>query len=260
MHLELIKAVLESESKCFFHAVRKGEDDLLGGAIGCVARVVSVIEETDSDEYPAPLRVATVCAARGRVDSIESTIPFATASISQVRDETLGDELRTEAMDELRSVVELSSKIERRGLFADEAENTLSEIRQELDGPFESPETASFFLVAKTQLPHSASVDAVATLDSSQRFQIALDFLKPLRAELAAKAAIDSLSSEESFLLSKGQRISFFWSTQDGWFDATIVGVREPRTGWYKVRWDVDGTETHVEMDLENRARWRLLR
>lgn len=273
MHLELMKAVLETEEKCFFHAVQKPSKDGLGGAIGCLARVVSVVEESaveeEDDSSPHPLRVATVCAARGRVEAIESTRPFATARVAQVRDERLDDGLRGEAFDALRSVVELSSKIEQRGLFADQAEDTLREIRVELDQRFESPETASFFLVAKTQLPHSAATDAVATLDSSKRFQIALDFLEPLRAELAAKAAIDSLSSSSSsssssdsppLLLSKGQRVSFFWSTQDGWFDATIVGVREPRTGWYKVRWDVDGTETHVEMDLQNRARWRLLR
>lgn len=261
MHRRLVEAVLASEAKCFFHAV---ESPAVEGVAGCVARVATVVEEEDSEG----LIVSTVCVGRGRMGTAESQIPFTTASIELLADEPGSDlaDLERAAFAELSTVAELSAKLEARGPWAAAADDLLGGLVSEVAALEDEAlglskearyERASFFLAAKTALPHADAVRALATTDTRGRFETTSSFLRDVKAELVAKAALEALEPDPApARLRRGQRVAFFWSRQDGWFDATVVAA--PRPGWYRVRWDIDGTESDVPWDAEHRARWRV--
>ena len=79
-------------------------------------------------------------------------------------------------------------------------------------------------------------------------------------AGFATKVAVDGVfgdAAPRAPLPRSGDRISFFWTEEDGWWDCEVVERVAP--GFYSVKWDVDGSITRVQLDDDNANRWRLV-
>jgi len=283
-HIRLIKACLEQDEPKFFHVVARPdaagetEGDALAGAVGCIAviRQVRMADEGDPDDEEAAMLVTVACGGRAVVSNVVSSFPFPTAAVVPLSDVSEDGPLNSEreAFVRMHNVALLSKEIESRGFGAEEAEEQLGlldrqiiafqEDALEFNWPVnERRERASFLLVSLCNLPHAAAARALATTSARERFGILIDFLTPLEGELAAKAALESIS--QSFgpppvpQIDVGRRIEFFWSEVDGWFGGTVTASGEPAAGWYRICWDSDRSETRIQMDADNRPRWRVL-
>ena len=84
-------------------------------------------------------------------------------------------------------------------------------------------------------------------------------FLEATERELSAKVALDAVVGDvapRAPLPRDGDRVSFFWTEEDGWYDGEVVARVAP--GYYEVRWDVDRSTTRVQLDDSNSFRWKL--
>ena len=292
-HARLVDAALALEPPQFFHVVRRKSEDSLDGAVGVVCLVARVAEAEPQEapttaaeeEAAAAARLVTVvCAGRGVVVGDEvATFPFAKAKVMPLVDgvsdapEAEVNLLEQRCFAAARNVAKLSSKLEARGVFAEQAQEQLDSFMEEIAQfqdlalenygvwtDAERMERSGFTLVALTALGGEENAKCLAATDAKVRFEVLEKFLSATERELSAKSALDAAfggSSEppRAPLLKPNQRVSFFWTEEDGWWDCTVVAAQEPAPGWYRVKWDVDGSETRVQMDDDNRNRWKVI-
>jgi len=140
------------------------------------------------------------------------------------------------------------------------------------------------FLVADTlQLDFNDTVKVFATRDPRERFRLLLDFLAPIRSELAAMKTLDAIGIESEVLpteegaaaattrvgsslgLAPGLKVEYWYNEEWGWCTGTLVRCKTTRiagediTNW-TFKYDSDGSEQELRLTLENKARWRVLR
>jgi hypothetical protein len=282
LHRRLVDAALLDGVPQFFHVVKKGET--LEGSIGVVCLILQVTEGDPNDPQFAgmespPYRVTVKCEGRGVVLDTVSTIPFSTARVQPLLDEksTKNDievqTLENQCFAKARRVAELSAKLEGKGVFADQAAEVLEsfmfrikafeDLALENFGVWsdeERRERAGFLLLALTTLPRAEEASCLAATDAFERFTILDNFLAKTESELSAKVALDGVfgdAAPRAPLPRSGDRISFFWTEEDGWWDCEVVERVAP--GFYSVKWDVDGSITRVQLDDDNANRWRLV-
>ena len=287
-HARLVDAALAVEPPQFFHVVRRESDDSLDGAVGVVCLVARVEAPVPDDgaasEDDAAARLVTVvCAGRGVVVGGEvATFPFARARVRPLVDGAAGSgdaattALERRCFEAARSAARLSSKLESKGVFAEQARERLEDFEAELArfqdlalenfGAWtdaERLERSSFTLVALTALSGEDSAACLCARTAADRFPILEAFLTATERELSAKSALDaafgSVEPPKAPVLKPSQRVSFFWHEDDGWFDCTVVRGNEPAAGWYMVKWDSDGSESRVQLDDSNANRWKLI-
>ena len=288
-HARLVDAALAVEPPQFFHVVRRESDDSLDGAVGVVCLVARVEAPVPDDgaasEDDAAARLVTVvCAGRGVVVGGEvATFPFARARVRPLVDGAAGSgdaattALERRCFEAARSAARLSSKLESKGVFAEQARERLEDFESELAlfqdlalenfGAWtdaERLERSSFTLVALTALSGEDGAACLCARTAADRFPILEAFLTATERELSAKSALDaafgsSVEPPRAPVLKKNQRVSFFWHEDDGWFDCTVVRGNEPAAGWYMVKWDSDGSESRVQLDDSNANRWKLI-
>ena len=286
-HARLVDAALAVEPPQFFHVVRRESDDSLDGAVGVVCLVARVEAPVPDDgaasEDDAAARLVTVvCAGRGVVVGGEvATFPFARARVRPLVDDAAGSgdaattALERRCFEAARSAARLSSKLESKGVFAEQARERLEGFESELAlfqdlalenfGAWtdaERLERSSFTLVALTALSGEDSAACLCARTAADRFPILEAFLTATERELSAKSALDAAFGSvepKALVLKPNQRVSFFWHEDDGWFDCTVVRGNEPAAGWYMVKWDSDGSESRVQLDDSNANRWKLI-
>ena len=286
-HARLVDAALAVEPPQFFHVVRRERDDSLDGAVGVVCLVARVEAPVPDDgaasEDDAAARLVTVvCAGRGVVVGGEvATFPFARARVRPLVDGAAGSgdaattALERRCFEAARSAARLSSKLESKGVFAEQARERLEDFESELArfqdlalenfgawSDAERLERSSFTLVALTALSGEDSAACLCARTAADRFPILEAFLTATERELSAKSALDAAFGSEpprAPVLKPNQRVSFFWHEDDGWFDCTVVRGNEPAAGWYMVKWDSDGSESRVQLDDSNANRWKLI-
>mgnify|MGYP001425541354 CR=1 FL=1 len=167
----------------------------------------------------------------------------------------------------------LQPVLEGKGVFADQAAEVLEsfmfrikafeDLALENFGVWsdeERRERAGFLLLALTTLPREEEAACLAATDAFERFTLLDNFLGKTESELSAKVALDGVfgdSAPRAPLPRSGDRISFFWTEEDGWWDCEVVERVAP--GFYSVKWDVDGSITRVQLDDDNANRWRLV-
>ena len=279
VHLRMIEAALRDPEPRFFHAVGGRQE----GAVGVVARVLATKEddrlETEDPDVKA-LRVAVVCDHRARIDSLHSSIPFDTANVTAMTDgddDDDGREKQREAFEALRQVANLSRTIERKGPAADEAELLLEALDAKITAhqdrdlatvkettPGQRRERAGFFLLSCVSPPYDCLKECLATTNSTHRFELLLSYLRPLRADLGARAALSELDIPAvEDRLQPGDRVAYWWSEADGWFQGTVLPeapkAPPPPDGFYPIRFDVDGEICLLQLDRSTKVRWRLL-
>ena len=249
-HARLVDAALAVEPPQFFHVVRRESDDSLDGAVGVVCLVARV-------EAPVPDD-----GAASEDDAAGSGDAATTA-------------LERRCFEAARSAARLSSKLESKGVFAEQARERLEDFESELArfqdlalenfGAWtdaERLERSSFTLVALTALSGEDSAACLCARTAADRFPILEAFLTATERELSAKSALDAAFGSvepKALVLKPNQRVSFFWHEDDGWFDCTVVRGNEPAAGWYMVKWDSDGSESRVQLDDSNANRWKLI-
>lgn len=282
VHRRLIDAALLDPVPQFFHVVKKEAG--LPGAVGVVCLILQVAEGDPEDpqfgdmEQP-PYRVAVRCAGRGVILDTVSTIPFATARVQPLLDATSTkfdvevQALENECFAKARRVAELSSRLEGKGVFADQAQEVLESFKFRI-GAFEElalenflewpaeerRERAGFLLLALTTLERNDEAACLATTDAFERYTRMHACFANMESELAAKVVLDGVfgsTAPRAPLPQAGDRVSFFWTEEDGWWDCEVVERVAP--GFYSVKWDVDGSVTRVELDDSNANRWRLV-
>ena len=190
-----------------------------------------------------------------------STIPFSTARVQPLLDDKSAKNdievqtLENQCFAKARRVAELSAKLEGKGVFADQAAEVLESFMFRIKAfedlalenfnvwsDEERRERAGFLLLALTTLPRAEEASCLAATDAFERFTISTDFLGKTESELSAKVALDGVfgdSAPRAPLPRTGDRISFFWTEEDGWWDCEVVERVAP--GFYSVKWDVDG-------------------
>jgi len=142
-HARLVDAALAVEPPQFFHVVRRESDDSLDGAVGVVCLVARVEAPVPDDgaasEDDAAARLVTVvCAGRGVVVGGEvATFPFARARVRPLVDDAAGSgdaattALERRCFEAARSAARLSSKLESKGVFAEQARERLEDFESE---------------------------------------------------------------------------------------------------------------------------------
>ena len=208
-----------------------------------------------------------------------STIPFSTARVQPLLDDKSAKNdievqtLENQCFAKARRIAELSAKLEGKGVFADQAQEVLESFMFRIKAfedlalenfnewsDEERRERAGFLLLALTTLPRAEEASCLAATDSYERFTILDNFLGKTESELSAKVALDGVfgdAAPRAPLPRSGDRISFFWTEEDGWWDCEVVERVAP--GFYSVKWDVDGSITRVQLDDDNANRWRLV-
>ena len=132
-------------------------------------------------------------------------------------------------------MAELSAKLEGKGVFADQAAEVLESFMFRIKAfedlalenfnewsDEERRERAGFLLLALTTLPRAEEASCLAATDSYERFTILDNFLGKTESELSAKVALDGVfgdSAPRAPLPRTGDRISFFWTEEDGWWE-----------------------------------------
>uniref|UniRef100_A0A6S8D796 Lon N-terminal domain-containing protein n=1 Tax=Aureoumbra lagunensis TaxID=44058 RepID=A0A6S8D796_9STRA len=281
MHIRLIKAALELPIPAFFHAVSGAKE----GGRGCVCLISLAQEEEENQEDVTPYLVQVVCAGRGEIKEIIQTFPFARAKIVEIQDtneeESNDDSLQRETFEALRQVAALSTRIENRGPFAQAATARLEALEASLvrlqeeeleilaNGGLRASltrrrERAGFFLLTHLTPSFHVACQALCTTNGNERLKLFRDFLTNLRADLAARAALDSLQpqssqDDSSITLNPNQFLEYWWSPSDGWWEARISAVIPNEPGFYDVDF-LDGERPiRLQLDSTTRARWRLL-
>lgn len=151
-------------------------------------------------------------AFRFKVVEVVSTIPYPTAVVCELHDQTeegeaaaAASKLERELLALLARLVELSERLEARGSMAEAASEALSapaalvEAHEEaiLGGTYEDErerwEAFSLAVCEFVDLPYEVAVDALACTSAVERFEILLAQLKPALAEMATLASLDSI-------------------------------------------------------------------
>lgn len=127
-----------------------------------------------------------------------------------------------------------------------------------------------FTLLAMCGATSSLVSKCVLTRSASRRYAAIARYLEPLRAELAAVTALKSPEYEPApprpaptnappalALLRPGRRLSYWWSDEEQWASASVVGVDPDTPFHYLVDFDGPNTGRPSSLPLAGADRWR---